>query len=93
MTEMFYGCSSLTSLNVSSFDTSSVNNMRNMFRECSGLTDLNLRNATFASVTSYNGMFSNITSGINITVKDVDTQTFINARLSDASRTGNVTIY
>ena len=38
-------------------------------------------------------MFNNITSGINIIVKDTDAQTFINARLSDASRTGNVTIY
>ena len=64
-----------------------------MFYGCSSLTSLDLHNATFTSLTLYNYMFNNITSGINIIVKDTDAQTFINARLSDASRTGNVTIY
>ena len=38
MLNMFNGCSSLTSLDLSSFDTSNVTNMNNMFNGCSSLT-------------------------------------------------------
>ena len=37
MAGMFESCSSLTSLNVSNFNTSAVTNMRYMFSDCSGL--------------------------------------------------------
>ena len=33
MCRMFYNCSSLTSLNLSNFNTNNVNNMRGMFFE------------------------------------------------------------
>ena len=39
---MFYGCSSLASLDLSSFDTSSVTDMRGMFNDCSSLASLDL---------------------------------------------------
>ena len=39
---MFYDCSSLTSLDVSSFDTSAVTNMDNMFDQCTALETLTL---------------------------------------------------
>ena len=42
MSSMFYGCSSLESLDLSNFNTSSVKTMSNMFKDCSGLTSLNL---------------------------------------------------
>ena len=32
---MFYGCSSLKELNISSFNTSNITNMREMFYGCS----------------------------------------------------------
>ena len=37
---MFSGCSKLTSLDLSGFDTSSVTDMSYMFRECSNLTNI-----------------------------------------------------
>jgi surface protein len=37
---MLRNCSSLTSLDVSGFDTSSVANMNSMFRDCSSLADI-----------------------------------------------------
>lgn len=39
---MFYGCSSLTSLNLSSFDTSNVKTMVNLFTGCSKLAEVTL---------------------------------------------------
>ena len=39
---MLYGCSSLTSLNLSNFYTSQVTSMNNMFYDCSSLTSLDL---------------------------------------------------
>lgn len=39
---MFHGCSSLSSLDVSSFDTSNVWGMKGMFNGCSSLTSLDL---------------------------------------------------
>ena len=41
MSGMFYNCSSLTSLNLSNFNTNNVNNMSGMFSCCSSLTSLN----------------------------------------------------
>lgn len=37
---MFEGCSSLASLDMSSFDTSKVTNMSRMFYDCRQLTDI-----------------------------------------------------
>ena len=37
---MFFGCSGLTSLDVSNFNTANATNMRYMFRSCSGLTTI-----------------------------------------------------
>jgi surface protein len=38
---MFQGCSSLTSLDLSNFDTSNVTAMASMFATCTNLTSLN----------------------------------------------------
>ena len=42
MFAMFSGCSSLKSINLSSFDTSSVTNMLNLFYNCSSLTSIDV---------------------------------------------------
>ena len=42
MYRMFYYCSSLTSLNLSNFNTNNVKEMSRMFFHCSSLTSLNL---------------------------------------------------
>jgi len=93
MQNMFSWCSDLTSLDLSNFDTSAVTNMLEMFFDCSGLIIINLRIADFTTVTTYTSMFLDITNGINIVVKDATAETFINARLVDASKNGTVTIY
>ena len=41
---MFFNCSSLTSLNLSNFDTSNLSWMGNMFNGCVNLAYLNLQN-------------------------------------------------
>ena len=40
MSHMFYNCSSLTSLNLSNFNTNNFHNMSSIFYECSSLTSL-----------------------------------------------------
>ena len=42
--DMFYGCSSLTSLDLSNWDTSKVTSITDMFRYCSKLSNLTLGN-------------------------------------------------
>ena len=88
---MFQECSNLTSLDVSGFDTSQVTDMSYMFNGCYELTNLDMRNATF-NATSYTDMFYYVPNGITITVKDNTAKTWVEARLSEASRTGNVII-
>ena len=58
MSAIFAGCSSLTSLILSSFNTANVTNMGSMFRDCSSLTSLDLSNFNTANVTSMDYMFS-----------------------------------
>ena len=41
---MFYNCSSLTSINLSNFNTSKVKNMNLMFNKCSRLIFINILN-------------------------------------------------
>ena len=47
---MFKDCSSLTSLNLTSFNTSLIESFDNMFSGCTSLTSLDIRN--FSSVNS-----------------------------------------
>ncbi|MGN0513043.1 MAG: BspA family leucine-rich repeat surface protein, partial [Lachnospiraceae bacterium] len=53
----FSGCSGLTTLDVSNFDTSRVTNMASMFSGCSGLTTLDVSNFDTSKVTNMGGMF------------------------------------
>jgi surface protein len=54
---MFFGCTSLTSLHLSTFDTSSVTNIYGMFQGCSSLTSLDLSTFDTSSVTDMSIMF------------------------------------
>ena len=56
---MFTLCSGLTSLDLSSFNTSNVTEMNSMFSGCSGLTTLNVSNFNTTNVTYMSGMFQN----------------------------------
>ena len=56
---MFYGCSSLTTLDVSNLDTSEVTNMFGMFNDCQKLTTLDVSKWDVSKVYSMNNMFHN----------------------------------
>ena len=57
MTSMFYGCSQLTSLDVTHFNTEKVTNMVQMFTDCRCLTSLDVTNFNTANVTNMGNMF------------------------------------
>ena len=58
MSNMFGGCTNLTSLDISSFNTANVTDMSYMFSYCRNLENLNLSNLNLQSVTTMAGMFS-----------------------------------
>ena len=55
---MFYGCSALTSLDVTHFNTAKVTNMSYMFSSCVALTSLDVTKFNTANVADMSGMFS-----------------------------------
>ena len=55
---LFYNCYTLTSLNLSNFNTQNVTNMRYMFYNCKSLTSLDLSNFNTQNVTNMEYMFS-----------------------------------
>lgn len=57
MGSIFEGCSGLTSLDLSHFDTSNVTNMYYMFYGCSGLTSLDLSSFNTSKVMAMGWMF------------------------------------
>ena len=57
MSNMFYGCSALTSLDLSNFNTAKVRDMSYMFYRCSALSSLDLSNFNTAIVTNMSYMF------------------------------------
>ena len=68
MVNMFRGCSSLNSLDLSGWDTSKVTNMSYMFLLCSNLTSLDVSNFNTSNVTDMSWMF---TACIGLTSLDV----------------------
>ena len=73
MSLMFYGCSGLTSLDVSNFNTSNVTIMQYIFGECSGLTSLDVSNFNTSNVTYLNGMFSGCSGLTSLDVSNFNT--------------------
>lgn len=58
MVQMFHGCSSLTSLDLSTFNTSNVISMANMFNQCMELNSLNLSGFNTSNVNDMSHMFA-----------------------------------
>ena len=54
---MFYDCISLSSLDLSNFNTQNVSNMESMFYNCNSLSSLNLSNFNTQNVTNMKSMF------------------------------------
>ena len=70
---MFWDVSSLTSLDLSNFDTSNVTNMRNLFFAMPGLTSLDLSNFNTLRVTIMYAMFSDMTSLTTLDLSNFNT--------------------
>jgi len=62
MDSMFNNCYSLESLDLSSFDTNKVNNMKYMFNNCSSLLSLNINNFSVSSNTKIDSLFQDCKS-------------------------------
>ena len=73
MTGMFNGCSSLTSLDLSGFDTSKVTDTIGMFINCSSLTSLDLSGLDTSKVTTMYRMFNGCSSLASLDLSDFDT--------------------
>ncbi|KJY54080.1 hypothetical protein JF76_17830 [Lactobacillus kullabergensis] len=72
ISHMFSGCSSLTALDLSMFNTSQVKKMIWTFKDCSSLTKLDLSSFDTSNVIDMNGMFNNCSS-----LKELDLRSFI----------------
>ena len=67
---MFFGCSSLTSLDLTNFNTANVTDMDAMFDLCSSLASLDLTNFNTEKVIDMYGMFSGCNSLTTIYCND-----------------------
>lgn len=70
---MFEKCSSLTSLDLSSFNTANVTTMYHMFTDCSSLESLDLSSFDTANVTNMESMFSGCENLTSLELSNFDT--------------------
>lgn len=70
---MFSGCSNLTSVDVSDFDTSSVTDMSYMFSSCSSLTSVDVSGFDTSSVTDMSLMFYGCSNLTSVDLRGIDT--------------------
>ena len=70
---MFNECSSLTSLNLSNFNTNNVKDMSYMFNKCSSLTSLDLSNFNTNNVENMKCMFRECTSLTSLNLSNFNT--------------------
>ena len=77
---MFYGCSSLTSLDLSTFDTSKTTSMSGMFNNCTSLKNVNLSKFNTTSMNSMRLMFQNCTSLESVDISSFDTSSVTDMR-------------
>ena len=73
MSDMFYSCSGLISLDVTHFNTANVTSMRGMFDGCSGLISLDVTHFNTANVTSMSYMFDGCSGLISLDVTNFNT--------------------
>ena len=80
MQNMFNGCQSLTSLDVSNFDTSNVTNMSHMFYNCNKLTSLDVSKWDTSNVTNMSWMFYACYKLTSLDVSNFNTSNVTNIR-------------
>ena len=78
MSNMFSGCSSLTSLDLGNFDTSNVTDMSHMFYDCNNLKGLDLGNFDTGNVTNMVSMFGHCSSLTSLDLGNFETSTVTN---------------
>ena len=75
---IFQSCRNLTSLDISSFDTSNVTDMSCMFQWCSILTSLDVSNFDTSKVTNMNSMFSGCSGLTSLDLSNFNTSNVTN---------------
>ncbi|MCF0230907.1 MAG: BspA family leucine-rich repeat surface protein [Enterococcus sp.] len=70
---MFYGCSSLTNIDLSGFNTSNVKNIFHMFEKCSSLTSLDFSSFDTFNVKNMSCMFQDCSSLTSLNISNFDT--------------------
>jgi len=93
MSQMFVSCYSLTSLDLSGFDTRSVTNMTDMFALCTGLTSLDLSGFDTRNVTTMMGMFRSCTSLTVVDISNFDTKSVADMGFMFSDCSNLATIY
>ena len=78
MSEMFFGCASLTEIDLQNLNTAKVTDMSSMFAGCTGLTSLNLTKFNTENVTNMSAMF-----GACASLTTLDLQNFNTANVAD----------
>ena len=78
MSYIFSGCSKLTLLDVTHFNTAKVKNMHNMFSSCSSLTSLDVTHFNTAKVEDMYGMFYSCSSLALLDVTHFNTENVTN---------------
>ncbi len=73
MSRMFYGCSSMTSIDLSNINTSNVTNMSRMFYGCSSMTSIDLSNINTSNVTNMSMMLYGCSSMTSINISNFNT--------------------
>ena len=93
MSDMFYICSGLISLDVTHFNTENVKDMSNMFYGCSGLISLDVTHFNTENVTSMRYMFYNCKALTSLDVTNFNTVNVTNMSSMFASCMALTTIY
>ena len=78
MKNMFYGCKSITSLDLRFFNTSTVTDMSYMFGSCEKLTSLNISTFDTSKVTNMETMFGSCKSITVLDLSNFDTSNLTN---------------
>lgn len=78
MSNMFYNCTSLSNLNLSSFTTNKVTTMSNMFYNCEALGSINVSGFDTTKVVDMAAMFYNCKKIENINLSSFDTPLLTN---------------
>lgn len=90
---MFSGCSGLTNLNVSTFNTTNVTAMNGMFEYCSGLTSLDVPGFDTTNATGMGYMFANCSGLTSLDISTFNTTNVTNMNGMFANCSKLVTIY